>query len=62
MALQKNLTFRPGGSDLNSDVRSYCMQQLSNMSVDRSKVFLYSRMFALHTMADNGKIYIVDIF
>jgi protein transport protein SEC24 len=53
MALQKNATFR-GGADTTSDVRSYYMQQLLNMSVDRSKVFLYPRMFSLHTMPDNA--------
>lgn len=51
MSLQKSLVLR-GGADVRIDERAFFQQLLYNMDVDESKVFIYPRMFSLHTMID----------
>ena len=49
MALQKNMAFR-GGTDMRTDERAFLISQLSNMSVEDSRVFVYPRLFEVHNM------------
>ena len=49
MALQKNMAFR-GGTDMRTDERAFLISQLSNMSVEESRVFIYPRLFEVHNM------------
>lgn len=49
MALLKNPAFR-GGSDLNTDERTFVQYELYNMAIVHSRVFIYPRLFALHNL------------
>lgn len=49
MSLQKCLAIR-GGADVRIDERAHYQHLLSNMDVAESVVFIYPRMFTIHTM------------
>jgi protein transport protein SEC24 len=49
LAMMKNVAFR-GGTDVHPDERMQAHQTLNSLFVDRSKHFIYPRMFAIHNM------------
>jgi protein transport protein SEC24 len=51
LALMKNVAFR-GGTDVHPDERTQSHHLLNTMWVDKSRSFIYPRMFAIHDMED----------
>jgi protein transport protein SEC24 len=51
LALMKNVAFR-GGTDVHPDERIQSHHLLNNMWVDKSRIFIYPRMFSIHDMED----------
>lgn len=51
LALMKNVAFR-GGTDVHPDERTQAQHLLNNMWVEKSRYFIYPRMFSIHNMED----------
>jgi protein transport protein SEC24 len=52
LAMMKNVAFR-GGTDVHPDERVQAFYHINQMWVDKSKTFIYPKLFALHTMEED---------